>query len=437
MPRLSALLFAFALCLPATVAATATPQVDEHATAPLRAVHADGATHLTEAQVAGLAGLRAEQQVSRKDLQAAADRLVQTGLFSAVKYNFNTDAAGVTVTFHLQESERLPVLFDNIPWFTASQFAEAIRTELPFYDGTLPAAGSVVDAAADAVRKLLASQKMDVSIEHQVTGNPLGEGSVQEFQMQGANVRIARLDFSDAAIGASPAFQQHLSEITGKPFSRMTIDLFLAEQVRPIYLQQGYLRVKLGPPEVRLSGNPDVKLPDEVPVFIPVNKGDVYRWSGARWNGNVLLSPYTLDRDVGLKPGDVADGMAIEGGWDRVREEYGHRGYLGAQVDPAPKYDDQAHTISYDVNIKEGNSYRFGTFVLTGISQAAERVIRQSFPIQPGETFDKIAFEHYLTKLEVHHEQVFGELPIHYETVGHWLRTDATTGTVDVLLDFK
>jgi hypothetical protein len=28
-------------------------------------------------------------------------------------------------------------------------------------------------------------------------------------------------------------------------------------------------------------------------------------------------------------------------------------------------------------------------------------------------------------------------LPVHYDSVGHWLQTDAGKGTVDVLLDFK
>ncbi len=431
-------MLAFVLTGPPVRAAMTAPQATgAQATAPLHVVHAEGLRHMTEEQLAALAGLQAGASVSRESLQEAADKLVQTGLFSSVKYNFATDDAGVTVKFTLQESERLPVLFDNIPWFTTDQMAAAIRSALPFYDGTLPAGGSVVDTAADAVKSLLASAKMNVVIEHQVVGNPLGDGSVQDFQMQGATVRIARLDFSDPAISSSPALQQHLSEIVGKAFSRMAIDLFLSEQVRPIYLQLGYLRVKLGPPEVRLSGNPNVKLADEVPVFVPVAKGDVYHWAGATWNGNALLSTITLDKEVGLKPGDVANGMAIEGGWDRVREEYGHRGYLEAQVTPTPKYDDAAHKISYDVNVQEGRVFHFGSFVLTGISPGGERVIRQSFPVQPGETFDKTAFENYLTRLELHREQVFGELPIHYDTVGHWLRTNDAAGTVDVLLDFK
>ena len=39
--------------------------------------------------------------------------------------------------------------------------------------------------------------------------------------------------------------------------------------------------------------------------------------------GNSAVPPETLKAAMRLKPGDVADGMTIEGGWERVREEYG------------------------------------------------------------------------------------------------------------------
>ena len=217
----------------------------------------------------------------------------------------------------------------------------------------------------------------------------------------------------------------------------MAIDLFLSEAIKPVYLQQGHLRVKLGPPEVRLTGDPNQKLPSQIPVYVPVVTGEVYHWKEIHWTGNTLVSEFTLSGLLAVKHGDVADGMQIEAGWDRVREEYAHRGYLEAKLDPAPAYDDQARTISYSVNIQEGPRFHFGKMVLTGISPAAERKLQAAWPFPAGAIFDKAKFEELLAKLQMHQEQVFGELPLHYENVGHWLQTDARKGTVDVLLDFK
>ena len=415
----------------------ASAQAPDVATAPLREVHTDGEKLLTEAQVIAITGLVTGAQVGRNDLQAAADRLVQSGLFAKVSFNFQTKAAGILVTFHLEESPRIPVYFDNIPWFSDSELGDAIRNKFPFFDGTLPEAGAAVDHAAEAVKELLSTRGLPVSLEHTVIANPNGEGNVQEIRVEGAALQIAKLEFSDPALSASKAVQQHLSEILGKPYSRMTIDLFLFEAIKPIYLQQGFLRVKLGPPEIRLTGPPPPKLPSQIPVYVPIAPGAVYRLKEIHWKGNTLVSEFTLNVLLEVKHGDVADGMRIEAAWDRAREEYGHRGYLEARVDPLPAYDDQAHTVSYSVSIQEGPQFHFGKMVLTGISPAAERRLLDAWPFAAGEIFDKVKFEELLAKLQTHQEQVFGVLPVHYENVGHWLQTDAGKNTVDVLLDFK
>jgi outer membrane protein assembly factor BamA len=403
----------------------------------LRELHASGMKSITETNVLPLAGLQIGSQVTRRDLQAAADRLVQSGLFAKVKYDFRTTPDGVTVTFHVEETPRIPAYFDNFPWFSDGELSASIRTKLPFYDGSLPEAGEVVDQAGDALKNLLASRGLQVTVEHQVLANPLSEGTVQEFQIQGAAIRIAKIDFSDAFVNSSPAVQQHLSELLGKPYSRLTLDLFLSENVRPYFLQQGFLRAKLGPPEVRLTGNPNQKLPEEIPVYIPVSSGAVYHWKTLEWSGNSVLSTITLTSVAGMKPGDIANGMDIEAGWDRVREEYAHRGYLEAKLDPSATYDDQGHTVSFSVKVDEGKLYKFGVIVLTGISVSAERRLRETWPIPGGEIFDKSIYEEFLAKLEAHPGKIFGDLPVHYENVGHWVRTDAGMGVADVLLDFK
>src|SRR5262249_28040993 len=126
-------------------------------TATLREVRADGLKSLTAPQVASLSGLQTGMLTGRDDLQTAADKLVATGLFANVRYNFQTRVDGLVVTFHVEEAKRIPAYFDNIPWFTDGELDGAIRAKVPIYDGTLPSQGSIVDQAADAISAFLAT----------------------------------------------------------------------------------------------------------------------------------------------------------------------------------------------------------------------------------------------------------------------------------------
>jgi outer membrane protein assembly factor BamA len=406
-------------------------------TGAVREIRFDGLKALTEAQAAALSGLQLGQQAGRDDLQAAANTLLQSGLFANVKFNFQTRTDGILLTFHVEEAERLPAYFDNFPWFADSELNDAIHAKLPFYNGTLPGAGGVVDQAADAIAAFLVTHGLQAAVEHQVLANPVGEGSVQEFHIEGGSLQIASVQFSDAALNSSKLVQQHLAEILGKPYSRMTIDIFLTEQVRPIFLREGRLRVKLGPPEVRLTQNPNQKLPEKIPVYVPVEPGEIYRWKGVEWKGNSALSSITLTGDLALIAGEPVDGMNLDAGWDRVRERYAHLGYLDAKVEPDMAYDDRTHTLSCSVRIEEGSPYHFGALNITGLSTSAERRLRDAWTIPQGAVFDKLIYEQFLSALQAHPSPIFKDLPLHYEHVGHWLQTDAAKFTVDVLLDFQ
>jgi outer membrane protein assembly factor BamA len=414
-----------------------TPAPAPVGTAALHQVSVDGLKSLAEPAVAALTGLQLGAPVTRDDLQSGADHLLQTGLFRNVGYDFKTRTDGVTVTYHCEEAPRLPVYFDNFPWLADSELADAIRAKLPFYDGHLPPEGGAADQAAQALGALLTSRGVKATVDHQPIPNPLGDGDVLQFHAQGDSRQIASLTFSDASLASSKFVQAHLPDIVGKEYSRTAIDIFLAEQIRPIYLERGFLRVTLGPPEIRLAGNPNQKLPESLPVFVPIEPGSPYQWKDVQWHGNVMLSEIALNTLLGEHTGTTANGQELEAGWDRIREQYGQKGYLDVKLDATPTYDDHARTISYTVNIEEGPAYHFGKLVITGLSMEGERRLMQAWLITPGMLFDKSAFEEFLTKLNAHPARVFGDLPLHFDGVGHYLQTDPKQGIVDVLLDFK
>src|SRR5258707_13798159 len=149
----------------------------------LREVRVEGAKSLTEPQIVSLTGLVPGSQVGRKELQDAADALVRTGLFAKVNFKYDTHNDSLVVTFHIEESPRLPVSYDNFPWYSDSELDEALRKELPFYDGHLPEAGQGVERASAVLEGFVSARDPHLEITHQVGLSPLSEGSEQQFTL--------------------------------------------------------------------------------------------------------------------------------------------------------------------------------------------------------------------------------------------------------------
>src|SRR5580692_2194879 len=106
---------------------SAQAQTPAPATANLHEIRTEGLKTLSDTQIIALSQLEKGSQVGKSELQAAADRLLQTGMFAKVNYSFQTRVDGLTVTFQLEEAPRVPVYFDNIPWFSDSELGDAIR----------------------------------------------------------------------------------------------------------------------------------------------------------------------------------------------------------------------------------------------------------------------------------------------------------------------
>jgi outer membrane protein assembly factor BamA len=403
-------------------------------------IHQTGSTRYADAQVAAASGLKPGDTVTREQLQAAADRLAQLGIFSKVGYRFTTSADKanqIVLEFQLADAPLVPVTFDNFPWFSDEELSAAIRQELPFFDGSAPRDGGLLDTITAAISKLLQSHNIPGTLEHILLAQPGSDDMTVQFHLEGPTLTIGSLDYGDTLAQSSTELAQHKNDLLNKPFSRFAIGMFELEHVRPLYLATGNLRVNFDAPIARFAGDPNQPLSSNVSVKLPIEPGPVFHLSGLSWDGNHTLDSAALTKLATIKPGELADGMQMAALWQRVESQYAHNGYINAHVDAQPQFDDAAATVSYRVAITEGPQYRMGGLVLTGLSPTAEGVLRAVWQLAPGITFDGAYVDSMIVKLVKPSPEIFGALPLHYEKLGHFLRVDETSHTVDVLLDFQ
>jgi outer membrane protein assembly factor BamA len=407
---------------------------DAEISGPLANVTATGSQRFKPDAIIAASGLRKGQTVHREDLQNAADRLIQSGEFADVKYRYQTDRDGVSMEFAVADGTVIPAYFDNFPWFTGEELSQALRLAVPLYDGRVPANGTAVDDVSDALGKMLESHKIGGSVTHRVLRAPDSEHLVQEFQLDGSELPVEAVFFTDPLADEDRAVHQSLSQLIGHPFSRYAIDTFVFEQVRPLYEASAHLRVKIGEPAARFTGDPSQPLRKSVTVIVPIEPGPVYKWAGVTWSGNAAIPAADLNALIGLRDGEPADGVKLRAAWVHVSDEYARLGYLDAEVRPSLEFDDAKSRAAGKVSVVEGPQYHMGDLVLSGLSLDGERRIRAAWRIAPGSVFDGKYFDDFVNGGA---RTAFGTLPFTYAKVGHFLQKDPKTGKVDVLMDFE
>jgi len=400
----------------------------------LAPVKASGSKRFSSEQIAAEAGLKQGQAINGEDLQAAANRLAHLGVFSDVRYRYATQGNKVEVEFQVADAPSITPLFDNFPWFTDDEINQALRSAVPLYDGRVPENGTLLDEISQALGKLLETRKVTGAVSHQAVRLASSGETVQQFRLEGPELSIESVEFTDALAKNDHAIQQSLSDLRGKPFSRVVIDRFCLEQVRPIYLARAYLRVAFDAPQARFTGDPSKPLPSSVKAIIGIRSGPLYKWAGATWSGNSAFSAAELDSFVGIKPGDSTDGMKLEAAWQIILDAYSKKGYLDAALEKTVTLEDATARASYRVAVIEGPQYHMGALVLTGLSLEGERRILAAWKIPDGAVFDASVLDAFINGGA---RASFGDLPWGYEKIGHYLQKDPKTARVDVLMDFQ
>src|SRR2546425_685827 len=165
----------------------------------LRRVEIVGLKRLNAQQVIDLSGLKVGDTTKRDAIDAAAQKLMDSGLFKKLGYRMSIKGDEAIVTFEVEEAMRnLPVVFENFVWFSEQEIARAIRQDVPFFDGTAPEAGATADKIAAALRRLLQQKNISGQVEF-LPYVDTATGKVELlFTVKGVKIPVCSLHFPGA-----------------------------------------------------------------------------------------------------------------------------------------------------------------------------------------------------------------------------------------------
>ena len=363
----------------------------------LAGVEFAGLARVTKEQATAASGLQIGQRVTVEDLDAAAQRLLDSGLFTKLSYRLRTNNDQASVTFEVEEQKggNVAVVFDNFVWFTNEELVSAVRREVPLFDGTAPEQSGVIQSITRALENLLRERKIEGQVNYTPSADPSGRNAKHVFSVSGSAIKVCGVRFPGSAGVGEGELVKNSKGLLGTEYSQEFASAFAYANLIPVYKQHGHLKAQFSQPTAAV-GSGECK--DGVIVTLPVNEGVSYLWDKAEWSGNESYEARELDSPLGMRAGAVANGLKIEEGLKAVERLYGRKGYLTARLRGEPVFDDENRRVSYRVAVTEGPRYTMGTLFIKGIPEADADYLKERWKLKQGAVYDNTYMKEFVEK---------------------------------------
>jgi outer membrane protein assembly factor BamA len=352
----------------------------------LLSIHVKGLGHYTEDEVIRASGLRLDSETTEADFKKAVQKLGDTGLFTEVEYSYQYSDVGCDLEFKLTENDKLvPVLFDNFVWFSDDELISALRSRIPLFEGKVPLSGSLPDQVNDALSAILASRKIAGQVEYEPTAALNGPVTSYTYTVKFHPVLIRSMKFPGASPQELPALQAAAKALAGQEYLRSAMRPHESLDFLPVYLAGGYLKARFADSQAKVVQDGAQTFVD---VSFPVTPGEQYKTTQLVLTGVSVFPEAEIRAAIHQKIGDPANAVQLQEDLQEIERKYGTKGYLMAQVIADPIIDDANATVSYRLNVNEGDLFRMGDLQIDGIDAEAARKLAAQWQIKRGDPYD-------------------------------------------------
>jgi outer membrane protein insertion porin family len=392
----------------------------------------DGTMPYSQAALEAASGLKPGDTISKTDLQAASQRLIDTGAFSDLGATLDGPLRGITVVFHVKPQDPariLTVSFQNIVWYQPAELIAEIQKQVPLFNGTVPEAGNLQDAIAAALKQLLTAKGVaagSISVET-IAPSPSQPLRLLEFRVDKPEVRIHSLAITGMRPAFAPAGDKISKALMGRRYNEGLSPASLSNTLLTVYKNSGFQAAAITTLTRAIASSTPVTT--DVDVTAAIQEGEVYRLSHLDWPGSPMMSPEAFVADAEIKPGDIASQKQILKSLARLEAAYRNKGYMDVVVTAAPELDTAAHTVAFKVGVIPGDAYKLHAVSTVNLNDAQKANFEKAWKLAPGDTYD----EGYVTSFLKNNTalRALDGLSASFKTVA-----DPDAHTVDLILTF-
>jgi len=144
----------------------------------------------------------------------------------------------------------------------------------------------------------------------------------------------------------------------------------------------------------------EAKKQGKIIIEINAEKGPIYHFGQVSFDGNTLFNDQEIENHFLIHPGDVYSPEKMRETAQLIKDFYGRKGYIEANVQYEPQLVHEEPLYNVHFHIDEGEEYKIGLIHVFGNTQTQSHVILRESLLVPGETFDSAKLKATQMRLE-------------------------------------
>jgi outer membrane protein insertion porin family len=347
-------------------------------------VDVEGADTIAKATI--LANVQTHAGMAYKEAIVSEDirRIFALGYFTDVKADTRPVEGGLEVIFLVKEKPQvIDIHIEGNRRLRDKKILDLLEIkEGDLYDGRTLKAG--IDRLSDEYkRKGFSNSKISSKLEEDSLENTV---NIYLLIDEGPSLRIGRVliegnkAFSDRVIRRLVKSKKRWFVLPGI-YNDEVLEEDL-ERVRAFYRKHGHQDVVVDHEVYRAPDG------ERLYVHLKIEEGIQYRVGTIALQGMVVFPEQEARSLIKLKPGAVYNTEMLQEDLRAIKQYYGDRGYIHAQVVPGPEFDKESHRVNLTYQITEDTVYYVGRLQVEGNVRTKDEVVRREFKLYPGERFD-------------------------------------------------
>jgi outer membrane protein insertion porin family len=235
--------------------------------------------------------------------------------------------------------------------------------------------------------------------------------------------------------------------VLSKTYDRQKLDEDLEIGVRGLYQNNGYFKVLVKEPILKIVDEDRGGIPGPWPVVgakhgkstnitVPIEEGDQYRMGIVKFRSSdpeqgLVFKPEALVRTFPLKEGEIFSTDKVRKALENYKKLYGEYGYINFVASPNTEVNDANKLVNITMEFDQGKPFYVRRIEFSGNTTTRDKVIRRQLLIDEGQVFNNRLWE--LSLLRLNQLNYFD--PIKPENAE--LKKNEKNGTVDIKLKVK